>query len=154
MKESIWHEREFDPDAEYTVNKPMTHAGETFERGDKFDKTTASPRNLRIMFERRFLVKVPSDQVAESPPPPPVPAAAVIPEEDRVEESGSVDGSTADPDVSAFEVVPRPRAPGWFDVVDGKGNILNEKSLRVDEAKKFKEEKTHELDVRRGPGEQ
>lgn len=150
MRESIWHEREFDPDAEYAVNKPLVHAGETFERGEKFDKSIASPRNLRILFERRFIVKVLSDQVAESPPPP----APVMEGPGDDGESGSVDDESVDPGAS---VRPEPtlvtKSGGWYDVMDSEGKILNEKSLRLDEAKKLIEENSHGLDVRRGPGE-
>lgn len=64
---SIWHERNFDRNADFLVNKSLTISGVGIEKDTLFDKTTVSTRLLRQLYEQRKIRFIDGDR-GEAPP--------------------------------------------------------------------------------------
>lgn len=64
---SIWHERNFDREADFIVKRLPLFGGKKFSPGQLFDKTLCSTRRLRQLFEQRKIVFASGDRPAAPP---------------------------------------------------------------------------------------
>ena len=111
MRKSIWRDK-FDPTAEYVVAKqPLLFGGRLYGIGELFNPPTTE-RQKRILYDGRHIDVVTGD----GPDPEAITAAQV----------------SGEPDISRYlEKTGR----GWFNVLDSDRKPINDKKLRLKEAK-------------------